>query len=275
MKPEVAMIYLSTSGNTRAVARVLADRMAPWASVTIMTVDEAERLPDQLQRADLLGLGSPVFHLRSADRVARLIRRLPHTQRSSPVRMQKRAFLFCTYAGISSGLALLDPARALRRRGYTLLGALKVKAVHFYDTEAHFPNDETELAAERFAAELAQRVAAAPSQRELFRKLDYQSNRVKLVHKVIPVFSKRRVPVIVLDRALCTNCGACVRLCPAGAMSIVDGFPDIDGRSCMHCYRCAEHCRPHALRYDRERLRRIVDFNKRTLGLEEPATAVI
>ncbi len=271
MKPNVTIVYLTTSGNTRKAARRIAEAMRPWANVTITALRDAERNPTLIESADIVGLGGPVFHLRSAERLARFIKACLPANRAS----KKQAFLFCTYAGITSGLALLSPARALYRKGYLLLGALKLKAPHFYQRDVTFPDEEALRIIELFAVELEERTRQAPSSRALLKKLDYQGMKVKILHRIIPVFSRLRVPRITLDTTLCTQCGVCSRTCPAAAMSVADGFPILARRTCMHCYHCVESCRQHALSFDEGRLREIVQLNKRVLGMEEPATAIM
>ncbi len=107
------------------------------------------------------------------------------------------------------------------------------------------------------------------------KALDYQRPLVKVLHRVIPVFSNRRVPEIEMSPDQCRGCGLCAKRCPAGAISMKDGVPNIDGHECMHCYHCVSVCKAGALHYDEQRLRDIVAFNKRVLGEEKPATAFI
>jgi len=45
---------------------------------------------------------------------------------------------------------------------------------------------------------------------------------------------------LVPDR--CTGCGACVRACPAGALTLAEGIPVIDRRRCLGCSRCVRIC---------------------------------
>lgn len=54
----------------------------------------------------------------------------------------------------------------------------------------------------------------------------------------------------VVDRALCTSCGACLTACPVAAISLEegqDGFAHavIDDDACIHCDRCKRVCPVH------------------------------
>lgn len=41
---------------------------------------------------------------------------------------------------------------------------------------------------------------------------------------------------------LCKNCGACVKTCPAGALSMADGIVSYDFKACCNCDTCLKTC---------------------------------
>ncbi len=49
------------------------------------------------------------------------------------------------------------------------------------------------------------------------------------------------------DPELCTGCRTCVDQCPASALSINDGLPDVDGSKCIACFCCQEVCPERAI----------------------------
>jgi ferredoxin len=60
--------------------------------------------------------------------------------------------------------------------------------------------------------------------------------------------------VITIDRALCTDCGACVVHCPTGALSCGEGMAlGYDAAKCITCELCRLACPFHAVVVAHER----------------------
>jgi NAD-dependent dihydropyrimidine dehydrogenase PreA subunit len=45
-----------------------------------------------------------------------------------------------------------------------------------------------------------------------------------------------------VDVTRCTGCGACVEVCPVGAIALVDGKARVDEELCTGCGACADAC---------------------------------
>lgn len=52
---------------------------------------------------------------------------------------------------------------------------------------------------------------------------------------------KRRKHFMV-DQKKCITCGACVSICPVGAITIVKGKAQINQDKCIKCGSCAQFC---------------------------------
>jgi Fe-S-cluster-containing hydrogenase component 2 len=48
--------------------------------------------------------------------------------------------------------------------------------------------------------------------------------------------------VITVDQERCTGCGACVEVCPTGALYLVEGKAAVDGALCHECEACLAAC---------------------------------
>ncbi len=46
----------------------------------------------------------------------------------------------------------------------------------------------------------------------------------------------------MVDEKKCITCGACVSICPVGAIKIVNGKATINQKKCIKCQSCAQFC---------------------------------
>jgi ferredoxin len=53
--------------------------------------------------------------------------------------------------------------------------------------------------------------------------------------------------VITVDQERCTGCGACVEVCPSGALYLVEGKAAVDGALCHECEACLAACLSEAI----------------------------
>jgi Fe-S-cluster-containing hydrogenase component 2 len=58
--------------------------------------------------------------------------------------------------------------------------------------------------------------------------------------------------LIVIDAERCDGCGTCVKVCPDGAIYLVDGVAAVDQALCRECEACIAACPLEAISYSRE-----------------------
>jgi len=73
--------------------------------------------------------------------------------------------------------------------------------------------------------------------------------QMQQIHARIQQLEQQKTGTIAarVDVERCTGCGACVDVCPAGAISLVDGTAVIDTRSCTACSLCVHECPTDAI----------------------------
>lgn len=54
--------------------------------------------------------------------------------------------------------------------------------------------------------------------------------------------------MITIVEGQCTGCGACVEVCPTGALYLVDGRAAVDNALCRECEACVSACPTEAIR---------------------------
>jgi NAD-dependent dihydropyrimidine dehydrogenase PreA subunit len=56
--------------------------------------------------------------------------------------------------------------------------------------------------------------------------------------------------LITIDATQCTGCGACLEVCPTGALYMVDGKAVVDRGLCTECRACIAACPAGAITFD-------------------------
>ena len=249
------VVYCSPAGSTGHVAQVLNGKIRSLG-VPVDLIDLAHE-PDmafiisQLPAARdnlCFYIGSPVYGGYPIPPVMEFISRLPKSEAGYSVP-------FVTYGGVTSGVALQRMGQALAERGYSVLGAAKVKAVHsiMWNLEAPLGKNRPDASDDRIIEELALAVNAKlklgnppgldPS------LLAYQPEEIRGLLQKGDFESARRIfPPITLNPEACTQCGVCAEVCPMDAVTF---SPHLEiASSCISCFNCVRHCPEGAITAD-------------------------
>ena len=65
-------------------------------------------------------------------------------------------------------------------------------------------------------------------------------------------------PIPRFDTQICVGCGECMRRCPAKAIEMKDGYPQLTKQKCIHCFCCQELCPKKAIVSKRSALMKFV-----------------
>ena len=240
-------VYCSPAGSTRHVAKVMAEAFKSKSSST--TLLDLGIVTDPISKLDVLKsagsegclfIGSPVYQGLAIPPVMKFLESLPASNGITAVP-------FVTWGGANSGIALWQMGKALDTKGYGVVGAAKVMALHSMMWQSSQPVGQGRPNADdnREVIQLVEKVEGATAATLSLDILDYQPKaiRSKLLKKLAQPWAN--IPKKV-DEEKCTQCAICKQVCPAGAVSLAP-FPVFDNNSCFSCFNCVRECPESAI----------------------------
>jgi ferredoxin/flavodoxin len=274
----ILIAYLSPAGSTARVAHVI-QRAGEALGAEVDLLDLSRR-PDPQNLAArfgaaaghcLLCVGSPVYAAHPVPPVMDFIDRLPKAG-------NVYAVPFVTWGQVSSGVALAEMADALTSRGYPVIGAAKIVALHsLMWTSADplgqsHPDSEDEQAVETLVQAAIAKLKAARPESLPAGALAYQPEELarQMAARTFEV-AKANYPRRDVDPERCTECGLCAEQCPTAAISL-SPRPEF-GPACIYCFNCVRLCPEAAIDADLEPIRAFIRKRAEQLG-ERPLTRV-
>ncbi len=266
------MVFSSPNGTTRTSADLLKKTFLLYGH-EVKTLDIGrspwrENHADILQEirlVDVVGFGSPAYHMDFFQPLLNLFMLMAAQPEPFPI----RAFFFLPFGGITTGKTFLLAARQFRHMQIPVIGAIKIKAPHFHHDDP-FPTTEAELHISKFVSELEKKKYAPIPWQKTVQVFKPFTPKVNLIHPLIHWVGKLRELPINIKTDLCTQCGKCIRECPAGAIH-KNGLVQIEGDLCLHCYHCVAACPKQAILCPVEKLDAMMQRNIQIIGQEIPA----
>lgn len=242
--------YCSPAGSTRHVAEVIAaslkEKSVDVHQLDLGIVKSPSRFIDTLQATGegvCLFVGSPVYRDMAVPPVMAFIDNLPTVAGVSAVP-------FVTWGGAFSGIALWQMGRALVSKGFQLVGAAKVLAVHsmMWPSARPVGQGHPDADDDRHVAGLIERVVARLSQADVTSlpvdALDYHPEAF-----VAEIKKKLGQPWMIIPKTIdedkCTQCAICKQICPVSAVAL-DPWPVFD-QNCFDCFNCIRECPEEAI----------------------------
>jgi ferredoxin/flavodoxin len=278
----VSIIVFSPTGNTLKVAGML-EKNLKEKGVQVQLLDITRNgklfhgkrynvfLHLYVQKHDVLVIGAPVYAHHMHYNMLDVVKSLPKVDD----KWGKFAIPFITYGGISSGIALYEAAKILRKTGRTVVSGMKINAFHVMsrilstDQNKGMPGEE----AIPLAQVLTNRIAGISENtcKDSTRELDYQSAKNKIKAKLIfreKLWQKNFYPRLKYDEARCTSCGKCVSECPVQRLELKDKRIQMGtaGVACIHCTQCVYVCPVNALYFECDKEKWDKRFKKAVSG---------
>ena len=245
------IVYFSPAGSTRHVARVMEKRfkelgIEPSLFDLANNSELSHVISEQIRDDSCLIVGSPVYVSRAAPPIMQFLAELTPVTTASAVP-------YVTWGGASSGIALFEMARELLKKGFKVLGAAKVMAVHclMWQLEnplgAGRPNSEDERIVQKLVDELDRRMQSHRSRGIDLSDLAYQKEEIHAeMEKMSLEIAKAHMPVREVDHELCNQCEICEEVCPTASV-VLEPYP-VFGKSCIYCFSCMRNCPEGAIK---------------------------
>ncbi|MBP9023716.1 MAG: EFR1 family ferrodoxin [Spirochaetes bacterium] len=272
---KTVVIYASPNGTTKMAINFLASIFQKNGH-DFITIDvsrpeaKKESAAKLLIDADIIGIASPVYHLRIFKTLDKYLKmNLSYITQMSKV---KSAFALVTYGGVTSGKALLNISNILGKNNIPVCGALKIKAPHFWKTDG-YPDDETKLVIEDFFNRLDSKNFASISFTRTKSVFSYQKKLIKFIYPFGRIIGYIRRQHISFDESKCNKCGRCIKECPASAINIRENAYRSSSK-CVYCYHCAVICPKKAFNTDITKIEKIVHTNRSIAGTEYPQNEI-
>lgn len=259
----VLIIVFSPAGSTMKISKLLESKLIEaqnQVQILNITGNKAmfkdgkikETLAEAVHEHDLICIGSPVYEKHLEFYVQQVIKQLPKPDG----KWGKLAVPFVTYGGISSGIALLEAERLLKKTGRKTIAAMKIESSHIVSKKLltrvneGMPGDE----AIAYVDELVKRILALDNGvKDFSKELNRHSFKEKVLCKIMreSMLHKHKYPAFTIETEKCVKCYKCVEACPVQRINVIDGVPEMSGKEhmCIHCFSCTGSCPNDAITF--------------------------
>ncbi len=265
----VTLLFFSPTGNTHKVSRMIEQKLVE-KKVNVQFIDLTNNLElfpkrnfkkfleQNIEEHDLLCIGGPVYAERMHYNILDVIKNLPKSRNG----WSKIASVFVTYGGVSSGIALQDAAKYLRKKKRVLVAGMKIDSAHSFNSflstkiNEEKPNNEVLPIINDFCERFAYlRKTYHDEIRDVSKSFTYLPLKKRIITKIF--FNERFIhntiyPKIKFDSKKCQKCDICISQCPVQCIEMGKDSPKIKkgGSSCIHCGVCAEVCPQNAITFN-------------------------
>ncbi len=244
---KAAIFYFSESGNTEKVAIAIYERLEKAGfEVEPVRFQDLEDLPTATDGVDLFAVGFPTFFGYPPKFMTEALESLRRVRDTD-------AFVFTTYGGTTAGDSLYDAASILAKKGYRILGGLKIEGSDDYPQGRELginkgrPDEKDMESVREFVdliLETRKEGSHIPPEKLTSTTPFFVKNRNKTRRKIIDEMRKPVEGKIVFDPKQCILCVTCIQSCPTKSIAKGKRTPEfswkcIDG---VRCYQCVRVC---------------------------------
>lgn len=252
------VVYSSPAGSTRHVAKIIAEALKE-EGCKLKLIDFEDKkdcdatistAKDDLVKRHCLWIGSPVYAWHASPIIERFISQLPEGKGSYAVP-------FVTWGASSSGIALPEMGQMLAKKGYSILGAAKIVAVHSVMmcwSDQPLGKGHPDARDDNMIRELVKIVTSGLQQSDPtllpVDELNYQPTDFQQKAQEMSIdVAKESLLKLEVNTDLCNQCGVCSEECPVQAIDL-DPFPRLRWSDCIYCHNCVRLCPEGAFKTD-------------------------
>jgi len=256
-KIKVFIVYFSPAGSTRHVAKVIEQQFlildAEVSSFDLAecSSDVAVEIMREMEASNgnsCLFIGSPVYVSHAVPPVMDYIAGLKEDTGGFAVP-------FVTWGGACSGIALYEMGKELINKGFMLLGAAKILALHSLMWQLEdplgkgHPDNRDDRMIEELAAHVNRKMHEDNPKELALSDLTYQTkeNHAEM-EKISLQTAKAHMPERSIDTQLCNQCQVCSDVCPVDAVTFAP-YPEFED-GCVFCFTCMKKCPEQAITAD-------------------------
>lgn len=227
---ELKLVYFSPTGTTRRVIMEVARNIELKSVSYDLTIHKEKKPSLQFKKNDFVLFGVPVYGGRVPEKFLEYFDNLKgdHTP----------AALIATYGCREYEDALLELKTEVENRGFHVIGAGAFPTEHSIVISIGLgrPNKEDMKVIADFGTQLNRRL-----------KQEQAPDTYNIQVPGNTPYKKRSSASLCprVDKTRCIECGACVKVCPAGAISAADP-KKTDKNKCISCLKCARICKQKA-----------------------------
>jgi len=161
--------------------------------------------------------------------------------------MGKAITIIAGYGNIDVGRTLFDISKIIEKKGNVVCSACEIVIAHSYNNEKlHIAESEPSVATlqsiNNFILSTIEKLNHTPVLTLCKATIPKGHKRIMtyLPQKLLPhIFIKE--PKV--NKELCSECRACIKVCPSGAIM---GDLEIDRKKCIRCLACVKYCTKNA-----------------------------
>ena len=237
------ILYFSATGNSRYVARLLAEELGDRRSVDLSPLLKGQKTKEPLSvlPGERIGFVFPVHCWGMPKVLARLTGNLP----LQGIDNAGYTYMVCT-CGDDTGLTAAQWRKCMEKAGLHGAASFSVAMPNTYVLLPGFDVDAPEVARRKVetAPEAVHRIAEQVKA-ETAGDFTHHGSVAWLKSKVVyPLFEALLFDKpFRVDEGRCVSCGACERVCPTGNISLSGSpkHPTWHGR-CINCLACYHRC---------------------------------